>query len=84
MNEARAPLLLAGLVGSWVKRTVHMTRPGSGTPLFSPPVGSSWSLGVNAITATLCKVTANISRLGASVIHQGGHEVLYMMFLSPS
>jgi len=83
MNEARAPLLPARLVGSWVKRTVHVTRPGSGTPLLSPPVGSSWSLGVNAITATLYKVTANISRLGASVIHQGGHEVLYMKLSEP-
>lgn len=83
MNEARAPLLPAGLVGSWVKRTVHVTRPGSGTPLFSPPAGSSWSLGVKAITATLDKVTANISRIGASVIHQGGHKVLYMKLSEP-
>lgn len=83
MNEARAPLLPAGLVGSRVKRTVHVTRPASGIPLFSPPAGSSWNLAVNAMTATLDKVTANISRLGASVIHQGGHVVLYMKLSEP-
>lgn len=83
MNEARAPLLPAGLVGSRVKRTVYVTRPGSGIPLFSPPAGSSWSLTVNTMTATLDKVTANISRLEASVIHQGGHVVLYMKLSEP-